>query len=55
MVSQGGSRRGQRLRVLVPDMAGSKITITLPEDQIKRIRALVEAGEVGSVCTELRQ
>lgn len=34
---------------MVSGMATTKITITLPDDQIEQIRALVDAGVVGSI------
>jgi len=34
---------------MVFGMATAKITITLPEDQLKEIRALVTAGQSGSI------
>jgi Arc/MetJ-type ribon-helix-helix transcriptional regulator len=34
---------------MVLGMATTKITITLPDDQIEEIRSLVEAGEAASV------
>jgi Arc/MetJ-type ribon-helix-helix transcriptional regulator len=46
----GGIRsRPRRLRGMVFGMAASKITITLHDDQVKEIRALVEAGQAASV------
>ena len=34
---------------MVPGMATTKITITLPDEQINEIRSLVEAGEAANV------
>jgi Arc/MetJ-type ribon-helix-helix transcriptional regulator len=34
---------------MVIGMAAVKLTITLPDEQVKEIRALVEAGQAGSV------
>jgi Arc/MetJ-type ribon-helix-helix transcriptional regulator len=41
--------RSRRLRGMVFGMATSKITITLHDDQVKEIRALIGAGQAASV------
>jgi Arc/MetJ-type ribon-helix-helix transcriptional regulator len=44
-----GRRTAIRGRSMVTGMASKKVTITLDEDQLGRIRALVEAGTAPSV------
>jgi Arc/MetJ-type ribon-helix-helix transcriptional regulator len=44
-----GRRAAIRGRSMVTGMASKKVTITLDEDQLGRIRALVEAGTAPSV------
>lgn len=45
----GEAARAIRSRSMVTGMASKKVTITLDEDQLGRIRALVEAGTAPSV------
>ncbi len=39
---------------MVPSMATTKITITLPDDQVEQIRALAAAGQASSVSAFLK-